>query len=66
MFVRIRWFLLGVVAAAVAGGYLAARVTAMRERLDRRTLARAALLSLADLLEVAGNRLARGEEATEG
>ncbi len=57
MFVRIRWFALGVAASLGVTAYLAARVKRARERLTARALARSGGRTVASLLDRAADRV---------
>lgn len=59
MFTRLRWFVYGVVASLGATAYVVARLRRMRERLTAQSVARVSALSLADLMALAGRRLAQ-------
>ncbi len=58
MFVRLRWFGLGVLATVGAGCYVVVKVRALRRRLGPGTVARVGVGVLADVVELAGRRLA--------
>ncbi len=60
MFLRIRWFTLGVVSAIGGGAYLFAKVRALRARLSPDNLRRAAGHAVADSLGAAGRIIAPG------
>ena len=58
MFMRVRWFLFGVVATMGATAYLFARVRRMRERMSPQSVAKVAAVASADVMEFVGRRLA--------
>lgn len=68
MFTRIRWFVYGVVAGLGATAYVVTRLRRMRERLTAQSVAKVSALSLADVMALAGRRLARpgGAESNPG
>ena len=53
MFIRVRWFLIGVLTSVGVFAYLAAQVRAARERLTPENIARTGANSLAGVLESA-------------
>ena len=53
MFIRVRWFLMGVLTSIGVVAYLAAQVKAARERLTPENLAKTGAMSLAGALESA-------------
>ncbi len=57
MFLRIRWFVVGVLSSVGAMAYLAAQVKRARERLSTASLARSGGRSVASLLERAADRI---------
>lgn len=57
MLVRLRWFLLGVVATVGATAYVVTRARRLRERLSPETVVRVGALTVADLMEAAGHRI---------
>jgi hypothetical protein len=57
MFLRIRWFTLGVIASLGAAAYAANQLRRMRERLTPQNLAREGVRGLAGVLEAAADRL---------
>jgi len=64
MFVRIRWFLIGVASTLGVGMWLVTVVKRARERLTPAAMGRAAAVTGAGLLEATGRRLVRsGGEA---
>ncbi len=64
MFLRIRWFAVGVLSSVGAMAYLAAQVKRARERLSARAMARSGGRTLADLLDHAADRIAPDREST--
>lgn len=58
MFLRIRWFVIGVVSSLGAIAYLAALVKRARERLTTQALARSSRHGVASLLDRAADRIA--------
>lgn len=58
MFLRIRWFTLGVLSAIGGGAYLLAKLRRMRARLTPDNLRRAAGHAIADGLGYAGRMIA--------
>lgn len=59
MFVRLRWFTLGFLAAAVLGAMIVKRARAMKERLDAEGVARIAASYVADAVEAVGRAMQR-------
>ena len=57
MFMRLRWFLLGVMATVGATAYVVSRARRLRERLSAETVVRVGALTVADLMEAAGHRI---------
>ncbi len=58
MFVRLRWFVLGVLSTLGGGAYVLAKLRRMRARLSPRNLAKASTLAAADALSLAGKLVA--------
>lgn len=57
MFLRMRWFTLGVIASLGAVAYVANQLRLMRERLTPQNLGREAARTAAAVLEVAAHRI---------
>ncbi len=66
MFVRLRWFVFGVVGTLGALAWLATKVKVAKQRLTPSSLGRAAAVTGAGLLELVGRRLAEGSRAEAG
>jgi hypothetical protein len=68
MFIRLRWFSLGVMTTMGATAFLFTRVRRLRERVTAQSVARAAALTMAGGIESVGRRLggARGAASAEG
>jgi|GEM_PF-2114948 len=64
MFLRIRWFGIGVISSLGLVVYLAAQVKRARERLSARSLARSGGRTVAGWLDRAADRVARGDTAS--
>lgn len=59
MFTRVRWFVYGAAASAVATVMVVARARTMREKLDAEGVARVSASLAADGMEMMGRRLQR-------
>ncbi len=57
MLIRLRWFMIGVVATVATGAYIVNRVRQMREKLAPKSVARAGVHGVADLLDAAAKRI---------
>ncbi len=66
MFVRLRWFVFGVVGTLGALAWLATKVKGAKQRLTPSNLGRAAAVAGAGLLEAAGRRLAAADRVEAG
>lgn len=62
MFVRIRWFILGFLTAAIVGAMIVKRARAMKERLDAEGVARVAASYIADAVESMGHAMQRSAQ----
>lgn len=60
MLLRIRWFVLGVVAAGAGVAYVVDQLRRARERLTPENLARGGARGVASLIEAAAERIAPG------
>ena len=60
MFLRIRWFLLGVLTTIGSGAYLLAKLRKVRARMSRDNLKRVGATSVADVLDAAGRAVSPG------
>lgn len=66
MFVRIRWFIAGAIAAFGGMGYLAAQVKKARQKLTPANLTAVAKRQAAALLDAAAERVAPDEAGSRG
>ena len=66
MFTRLRWFSYGAIVSLGATAYVVTRLRRMRERLTAESVARVSALGVADLMALAGRRLASGADPPDG
>ena len=63
MFLRFRWFSLGVLSAIGGGAYLLSKLRRLRARLSPDSLRRAAAHAIADGLDSAGRKIAPDQQS---
>ncbi|MCZ7533228.1 MAG: hypothetical protein M5U23_07460 [Acidimicrobiia bacterium] len=66
MFIRLRWFLYGVVISAVVAVMVIKRARALKERLDTEGVTRVVASYGADVVEAAGRALQRSTQRDAG